>query len=137
LILTERPGPIRCELFACNSFKMIYCCLPSHSKRSVVGTNQIWLQKNLIVVNVGSDEYPDHNFLRFLPIFGKKMAFFSKTNVMITIFSKTSSSLSKKRQYFRWIFRRKYFKNHNIGPRITLEQINTFFCCKLLTNRLF
>jgi hypothetical protein len=30
----------------------------------------------------------------------KKLAFFSKTNVMITIFAKTSSSLSKKRQYF-------------------------------------
>jgi hypothetical protein len=25
--------------------------------------------------------------------------------------------LSKKRQYFRQIFRRKYLKNHNIGPR--------------------
>jgi hypothetical protein len=27
----------------------------------------------------------DHNFLRFLTIFGEKMAFFSKTNVMIKI----------------------------------------------------
>jgi hypothetical protein len=27
----------------------------------------------------------DHNFLRFLPILGEKMAFFSKTNVMIKI----------------------------------------------------
>jgi hypothetical protein len=27
----------------------------------------------------------DHNFPRFLPIFGKKMALFSKTNVMIKI----------------------------------------------------
>jgi hypothetical protein len=35
---------------------------------------------------------------------------------MIKIFAKTSSSLSKKRQYFCQIFRRKYFKNHNIGP---------------------
>jgi hypothetical protein len=43
----------------------------------------------------------DHNFLRFLPMFGKKLSFFSKTNAMITIFAKTSSSLSKKRQYFR------------------------------------
>jgi hypothetical protein len=25
--------------------------------------------------------------------------------------------LSQKRQFFRWIFRRKYLKNHNIGPR--------------------
>jgi hypothetical protein len=27
----------------------------------------------------------DHNFLRFLTIFGEKMAFFSKTNVLIKI----------------------------------------------------
>jgi hypothetical protein len=46
------------------------------------------------------------------------MAFFSKTNVMITIFAKPSFDLSKKRQYFRQIFRRKYFKNHSIGPSI-------------------
>jgi hypothetical protein len=43
----------------------------------------------------------DHNFLRFLPIFGEKMAFFSKTDVMITIFAKTNSSFSKKRKKFR------------------------------------
>jgi hypothetical protein len=48
----------------------------------------------------------------------KKLAFFSKTNVMITIFPKTGISLSKKRQYFRPIFRRKYLKNHNIGPSL-------------------
>jgi hypothetical protein len=27
----------------------------------------------------------DHNFLRFLPNFGKQLAFFSKTNIMIKI----------------------------------------------------
>jgi hypothetical protein len=32
------------------------------------------------------------------------------------MFSKTSISLSKKRQYFPFIFRRKYFFNHMIGP---------------------
>jgi hypothetical protein len=40
----------------------------------------------------------NHNFLRFLTIFGKKSAFFSKTNVMLIF------------------FQRKYLKNHNIGP---------------------
>jgi hypothetical protein len=29
----------------------------------------------------------DHNFLRFFPIFGEKMAFFLNTNVMIKLFS--------------------------------------------------
>jgi hypothetical protein len=41
----------------------------------------------------------DHNFQRFLPIFGKKLAFFSKTNVMIKFLQKLAvCSLSKKRQ---------------------------------------
>jgi hypothetical protein len=42
----------------------------------------------------------DHHFLRFLPIFGEKMAFFSKTNVMITILH-ILASLRQKRQFFR------------------------------------
>jgi hypothetical protein len=45
------------------------------------------------------------------------LAFFSKTNVMINFFSKFGFVSRQKRQFFRWIFRRKYFKNHNIGPR--------------------
>jgi hypothetical protein len=49
-----------------------------------------------IMIRVTWGQCYDHNFLRFLPIFGEKFAFFSKTNVMITIFAKTSSSLSKK-----------------------------------------
>jgi hypothetical protein len=36
---------------------------------------------------------------------------------MNKILAKASSSLSKKRQYFCYIFRQKYFKNHNIGNR--------------------
>jgi GTPase SAR1 family protein len=48
------------------------------------------------------DRCYDHNFLRFSTIFGEKIGvLFSKTNVVITIFAKTSSSLSKKRQNFR------------------------------------
>jgi hypothetical protein len=48
-------------------------------------------------------------FCDFRQFSAKKLAFFSKTNVIIKIFAKTSSSLSKKRQYFRYIFRRKLF----------------------------
>jgi hypothetical protein len=55
--------------------------------------------------------------------FVEKMAFFSKTNVMITIFAKPNSSLSKKHKNFRYIFWRKYFKDHNIGPRWACENI--------------
>jgi hypothetical protein len=37
----------------------------------------------------------DHNFLRFLPIFGEKMAFFSKTDVMINFFAKNANIFAK------------------------------------------
>jgi hypothetical protein len=39
-------------------------------------------------------------FCDFCQFSANKLAFFSKTNVMKTISAKTSSSLSKKRQYF-------------------------------------
>jgi hypothetical protein len=44
-----------------------------------------------------------------LPIFGEKIGVFSKTNVMINLFSKTSISLSKNANFFRQIFCRKIF----------------------------
>jgi hypothetical protein len=40
-------------------------------------------------------------FCDFYPFSAKKLAFFSKTNVMITIFAKTSFVLRQKRQHFR------------------------------------
>jgi hypothetical protein len=40
-------------------------------------------------------------FCDFCQISSKKLAFFSKTNVMITIFAKSSFGLSQKRQFFR------------------------------------
>jgi hypothetical protein len=52
----------------------------------------------------------DHNFLRFSTIFGEKLAFFSKNNVMIKSFAKTSSSLSKKTPIFLLNFSPKIFK---------------------------
>jgi hypothetical protein len=42
--------------------------------------------------------------------FSAKNGDFSKTYVVIKIFAKSSSSLNKKRQYFRQIFQRSYFK---------------------------
>jgi hypothetical protein len=61
-------------------------------------------------------------FCHFCQFSAEKMALFSKTDVMITIFAKTNRGLSKKkRKNFRKIFRRKYLKNHNIGPRLRKE----------------
>jgi hypothetical protein len=38
---------------------------------------------------------------------------------MIKFLQKNSSSLSKKRHYFRQIFRRNYFENRNTDPRMS------------------
>jgi hypothetical protein len=58
-----------------------------------------------------------HIFLRFSTIFCKKIGVFLKNQCYDQLFSKFSFVLSQKRRFFRWIFRRKYLKNHNIGPR--------------------
>jgi hypothetical protein len=55
-------------------------------------------------------------FCDFCQFSAKKLAFFSKTNVIIKILEIVTVVWAKKRQYFRQIFRRKYFKDHNIGP---------------------
>jgi hypothetical protein len=47
----------------------------------------------------------DNNFLRFLPIYpAKKLPFFSKTNVMITIFAKLALFCDKNANIFAQIF---------------------------------
>jgi hypothetical protein len=58
----------------------------------------------------GVDVTYDHNFLRFLPIFGKKLAFFSKTNVTIKILHDLALFGVKKTTNFLQFFWRKYFK---------------------------
>jgi hypothetical protein len=58
----------------------------------------------------------DHNFLRFLPIFGEKNGIFLKYQCYDQLFSKFSFVSSQKRHFFRKIVWRKYLKNHNIGP---------------------
>jgi hypothetical protein len=60
----------------------------------------------------------DHNSKQFLPILAEKIAFFSKTNVMITILHNLALFWVKT-PIFCNFFRRKYLKNHNIGPRLT------------------
>jgi hypothetical protein len=76
-------------------------------------------------VDQGSTLWYDHNFLRFLTIFGEKLAFFSKTNVMIKILHNLALFFVKHANFFRRIFWRKYLNNHNIGPRIILcAQVN-------------
>jgi hypothetical protein len=46
----------------------------------------------------------------------KLVVFFKKKQCYNQNFAYFSFVLSQKRQLFRWIFRQKYLKNHNIGP---------------------
>jgi hypothetical protein len=57
-------------------------------------------------------------FCDFWQFSTEKMAFFSKTNVMINFFQNLALLWVKKSQYFRWIFRQNYLKNRNIGLRL-------------------
>jgi hypothetical protein len=66
----------------------------------------------------------DHNFLRVLPIFGEKIGVFSKSNVMITIFHKTKSSLSKKRHFSAKFFGENIFKIIISVPARTRKESN-------------
>jgi hypothetical protein len=47
---------------------------------------------------------------------GKKLAFFSKTNVTINFLHNLALFVTKNAIFWQ-IFRRKYLKNHNTGPR--------------------
>jgi hypothetical protein len=57
-------------------------------------------------------------FCDFRQFSAKKLAFFSKINVMIQILHNLALFWVKNANFFCWIFWRKYFKNHNIGPRL-------------------
>jgi hypothetical protein len=61
----------------------------------------------------------DHDFLRFLTIFGEKIGVFLKNQCYDQNFALFAFVLSQKRQFFRKKNLRKYLKNHNIGPRST------------------
>jgi hypothetical protein len=45
------------------------------------------------------------------------LAFFSKTNVMIQFLHNLALFWAKNAYFFAKFFGKKYFKNHNIGPR--------------------
>jgi hypothetical protein len=70
-----------------------------------------------LLFGVTRDRCYDHNFLRFSQIFCEKIGVFLKNQCYDQNFAYFSFVLSQKRQFFRRIFRRKYLKNHNIGPR--------------------
>jgi hypothetical protein len=79
----------------------------------------------------------DHNFLRFLTIFGEKIGVFLKYQCYDQKFSKFSLVLSQKRQFFSEIFGENILKIITSVPGIYLITVIGFFlsCCpKLCTN---
>jgi hypothetical protein len=65
------------------------------------------------------------------------MAFFSKPNVTINFLHNLPSFvLNKKRHFFRRIFRRTYFKNHNIGPSTVEKSSSKFRATTVIFKRL-
>jgi hypothetical protein len=58
----------------------------------------------------------DWNLQRFLSIFGEKMTFLSKTNVMITFLQKLAVVWAKNANIFAKVWGENIFKNHTIGP---------------------
>jgi hypothetical protein len=70
-----------------------------------------------------------HYFMRFFPIFGEKIVVFLKYQWYDQLFQNSALFWVKKRRFFRKIFRRKYFKNQNIGPRFKiLFTILSIYC---------
>jgi hypothetical protein len=67
----------------------------------------------------------DQNFCDFRQFSAKKIGVFLINQCHDEIFAKFSFVLSQKRQFFRQIFWRKYFKNHNIGPWGHIRQLPT------------
>jgi hypothetical protein len=59
----------------------------------------------------------------------RKMAFFLKTNFMIKLLHNLALFCVKSAHFFRWIFRRKYLKNHNIGPVSVVLQVKFLARC--------
>jgi hypothetical protein len=55
-------------------------------------------------------------FCDFCQFSAKKLAFFSKTNVMTTIFQKLAVAFAKNSNIFANFFGENILKNHNIGP---------------------
>jgi hypothetical protein len=63
----------------------------------------------------------DHYFLPFSPIFGGKMAFSSKTNVMINFLHYLALLRIKNANFFADFWGENIFFNHNIGPCLDLK----------------
>jgi hypothetical protein len=65
-----------------------HCTYIIHKRHSAVMLNEVPMREQQTIPKISKffetrDRFYDHDFLRFSTIFGEKMAFLSKTNVMI------------------------------------------------------
>jgi hypothetical protein len=127
-------GHIRCTKYSCCCTNQSRLLTNYQYTNSLKKTNTIllssaalfWSDYKLFIRVTGVDVMIAF-FCDFLPIFGENIGVFLKKPMLWSHICKTSCSLSKKHQYFRQIVRRKYCKNHNIGPRLgeSLGNIHT------------
>jgi hypothetical protein len=72
--------------------------------------SRVVMRQHLLLAVVSWGRCYDHNFLRFLPIFGEKIGFFLKIQCYDKKFAQFSFVLSQKRQFFRRFFSAKIFR---------------------------
>jgi hypothetical protein len=82
-------------------------------------------KKNNILIFVPGVDVMITIFCDFWQFSAKKLAFSSKTNVMIKILHNLALFWVKNTNFFRRKIRQKYLKNHNIGPRLIIQEVRS------------
>jgi hypothetical protein len=93
--------------------------LPTLCDYSTLWTQQSWLATKSCLSSYFIRNLESMLWSQFSAIFDdfrQKIGGFFKNQCYDQNFALFSFILSQKRQYFCWIFRRKYLKNHNVGP---------------------
>jgi hypothetical protein len=104
-----------CFDFSCFSRAKCQGCL-QHDSRSTIIDN-LYFADESSATRLSRSMWQSPGVDVMITIFGEKIGVFSKKPMLWIFFAWFSFVFSQKRQFFRCIFRRKYLKNHNIGPR--------------------
>jgi hypothetical protein len=117
--------------FSCKKSKQLYPLHPDYPSY-VLNPERIRSHdpKRLLFQRPGVDVI-DHNFLRFLPIVGEKIAVFLKTNATINLFlQKIAVVCAKNANFFAKFFAENIFKIITSVPGSILTNLNPskFYC---------
>jgi hypothetical protein len=106
-------SPSKRQMYVFDSIPRLSTQYPRYILKKLM--ENVFIKQAIFLVNQGSMLWSQ--FSAIFANFRRKNWRFSQKAMLWSIFSKFSFVLSQKRQYFRRFFWRKYFKNHNIGPR--------------------